>query len=39
MVVPQIEEGTDSHKDIMRNSAKVLRRLPEMLPAVEGMMG
>jgi hypothetical protein len=29
----------DSHEDIMRNVTKELRSLPEMLPAVEGMMG
>jgi hypothetical protein len=29
----------DSHKDIMRNATKELRSLPEMLPAVEGMLG
>jgi transposase len=29
----------DSREDIMRNATKELRNLPEMLPAVEGMMG
>jgi hypothetical protein len=29
----------DSREDIMRNATKELRSLPEMLPAVEGMLG
>jgi hypothetical protein len=29
----------DSHKDIMWNTTKELRSLPEMLPALEGMLG
>jgi transposase len=29
----------DSNEDIMRNATKELRNLPEMLPAVGGMMG
>jgi transposase len=29
----------DSHEDILRNVTKELRSFPEMLPAVEGMMG
>jgi transposase len=36
---PLKDSRFDGHEDIMQNTTKELRSLPEMLPAVEGTLG